>query len=201
MAEPGITYSRVVAWLKIVLPIAALGLLSTLFLFARDRDLSGNVPFAKIDLEERARDPQLTAPHFSGLTSTGHRIAVTAGAARPDPVNPQEILITEMNARIDLTSGANVNLMAGAGRFDSGKGEILLSDGVAVETSMGLTLHTLEVRAGIHELFAESAGQITGQGPFGAFSAGKMTLRSGDDDGAVYLVFTNGVKLVYTRQE
>ena len=46
MAMGGMTYSRMIAWLKILLPLAALVLLSTLFLFARPRNPIATLPFA-----------------------------------------------------------------------------------------------------------------------------------------------------------
>ena len=47
-------HSRVVAWMKIILPRAALGLLSTLFLISRTVDPTQQPPISQIDLEQRA---------------------------------------------------------------------------------------------------------------------------------------------------
>ena len=50
-------HSRVVGWLKILLPLAALALLSTLFLFSRGSDPTANLPFSETELNEIARQP------------------------------------------------------------------------------------------------------------------------------------------------
>jgi lipopolysaccharide export system protein LptC len=76
-------HSRVVAWLKIILPLTALGILSTLFLFSRTIDPSDAIPYATVDVEERAREPRVTAPAYAGVTSDGARLSMTAAEARP----------------------------------------------------------------------------------------------------------------------
>ena len=62
MATAGDGHSRLVFWLKIVLPLIALAILSTLFLVSRNIGGDGTVPFSDVDLDALARDPQLTAP-------------------------------------------------------------------------------------------------------------------------------------------
>ena len=59
MAAPN-TYSTVVSWAKIILPLVALGLLSTLFLFSRTPDPNRAIPFAAVDVEELAREQPAT---------------------------------------------------------------------------------------------------------------------------------------------
>ena len=61
-------HSRMVAWLKVILPMAALALLSTLFLFSRNIDPTTTIPFTTIPLEERARDERVSRPEFAGAT-------------------------------------------------------------------------------------------------------------------------------------
>ena len=75
--------SVVVAWLRVLLPLAALAILSTLFLLSRRPDPDAAIPYARIDAEARARDPRITAPSFAGVTSDGATIALTADRATP----------------------------------------------------------------------------------------------------------------------
>ena len=62
MAVADNTYSRVVGWLKILLPLGALALLSTLFLFARGIAPVGEIPYA--ELEEIAREARISDPRL-----------------------------------------------------------------------------------------------------------------------------------------
>ena len=76
--------SNVVAWLKIVLPLAALAAMSTLFLLSRTIDPADAIPYATVDVEDRIREPRMTAPTYSGVTSDGAALTLTADEARPD---------------------------------------------------------------------------------------------------------------------
>ena len=55
-------YSRMVTFLKVLLPLAALALLSTLFLISRGINTKATIPFAAHEIEERMRGQQITAP-------------------------------------------------------------------------------------------------------------------------------------------
>jgi len=90
MAQSFATYSRVVAWLKVIFPLSALALLSTLFLFARSIDPEQSIPFADVDVKELAREPRITAPEFSGMTADGAAITISAATAKTDPVKLED---------------------------------------------------------------------------------------------------------------
>ncbi len=53
------------------MPLAALAILSTLFLVARTIDPSDAIKFTDLDVEDRLRDPRMTAPTYAGVTSDG----------------------------------------------------------------------------------------------------------------------------------
>jgi lipopolysaccharide export system protein LptC len=55
-------YSRLVAWLKIILPLIALGILATLFLVSRTIDPSQTIPYADVDVQDLARNQRVGAP-------------------------------------------------------------------------------------------------------------------------------------------
>ena len=78
------TYSGVVTWLKVILPLIALGLLSTLFLFSRARTPPTSLPFFDLALQERIREQQITGPYFVGTTENGLSLTLSADAARRD---------------------------------------------------------------------------------------------------------------------
>ena len=76
-------HTRVVGWLKVALPPAALAILSTLFLVARRIDPEAALPYAEVDVEDLAREPRMTAPTYAGLTSDGAALTLSAKEARP----------------------------------------------------------------------------------------------------------------------
>lgn len=200
MADSGFTYSRLVAFLIVILPLCALGLLSTLFLISRDfgGDLSNSIPFAERELEKRARDQQITAPFFSGKTTGGHLVSFTAKTARPDPNDPAKSSAKEMAARIDLTDGSQLRFSSDLAQVNNHDHTVTLSGKVLIQSSNGYSVQTEELTSAMRELKAESPGLVAGNGPIGRFEAGKMEiLPSGSSDEAT-LLFTNGVKLIYT---
>lgn len=200
MAEQGITYSRVVAFLKVILPLCALALLSMLFLLSRNigGDTTAAIPFAKVELEQRAREQQITAPFFSGKTSEGHLVRFTAERALPD-IDDQKVSKAEkMDARIDLTDGSHITFSSDVAQVDSNAHTTTLLGGVLITSSNGFTIRTDELTSAMRELYAHSPGRVTGTGPGGDFEAGEMVISQPEGTENATLFFTNGVKLIYT---
>ncbi|WP_299348956.1 LPS export ABC transporter periplasmic protein LptC [uncultured Shimia sp.] len=198
MADKGITYSRIVAFLKVLLPLVALALLSTLFLLSRGSSTSDYIPFAQLDLEQRAREQQVTSPFFSGKTSSGHLVRFAAETARPDQQDPEKSSAVDMDARIDLTGGSYITLTSNSAHIDNRTHMAKLLGDVTIVSSNGYTIETAELDAAMRELFAQTPGRVTGSGPAGDFEAGKMIIEAQQDSDEATLFFTNGVKLIYT---
>ena len=196
-----ITYSKLVSWLKVVLPLAALALLSTLFLVPRDFDLNSAIPFAKVELEKRLRNQQITAPYFSGQTDQGHSVALTAESARRDPDAPGSTIAENLTARIETVDGALYTARAETGVSDGEFQEVTLEGEVQLETSSNYSIITDMMIFSLTEIRAESGGDILAEGPFGTLTAGRMALRPADESDDIYLFFTKGVKLIYTPQD
>ena len=64
-------HSRLVAILKVTLPLLALVILSTLFLISRKINPEDAIPYADVDIEDRLRDPKMTGASLSGMTPDG----------------------------------------------------------------------------------------------------------------------------------
>jgi lipopolysaccharide export system protein LptC len=190
-------YSRLVAWLKILLPLAALALLSTLFLLSKNIDPTTTIPFTTIDLRERAASEQVTAPEFAGATDDGDLIAFRAVSARPDPERATRMFAETLDARIELLSGSIITFRAAGGVVDETSDRVELDGDVIIESSIGYIVKSDRLISGMREIHAETPGPITGTGPPGAFSSGRMLITSGDADDSVQMLFTDGVKLLY----
>ena len=88
MASHDNTYSRLIAWLKVLLPVLALVLLSTMFLIARTIDPNRALAYAKVNLDNLTRSQRVSAPRFSGVTEDGAALSFSASTAEPDPDDP-----------------------------------------------------------------------------------------------------------------
>lgn len=195
MAVSEASRARFIRWLKIALPLAAMALLSTLFLLSDNADPMAEIPFSTIDLEESARSQRVTRPSFAGASAEGDLIAFTAAEARPR--DDDRLDATDLSARIDMTSGNGIEVDAATGVIDTPGDTATLSGGVRINTTTGYRIETREIAMGMKALRAETTGEIRAEGPPGHFTAGRMELTTDPETSQAYLVFTDGVKLVY----
>jgi len=195
------SYSRMIAWLKVILPLAALGLLSTLFLLSRSVNPTSTIPFADTEVEERMRTQQITAPVFAGTTDEGDQIRVTASVVRPGVGEAGRPEAEDLSAQIDLTKGGRINLSAKKGELNTNNNLVIFRGEVVVENSEGYEVRTEELRSALSRIEAETMGPVTATGPLGDLEAGKMQLLSESEEQNVQMIFTNGVKLIYDPKQ
>lgn len=195
-------YSRLVAWLKVLFPVLALILLSTMFLISHSIDPSRALTYAKVDLDNLARTQQITGPRFSGVTEDGAAISFSAATAQPDPQDPAIYTVTDLNAEIATPDGGEVAIRAAKALVDGRNNRLEMSGGVSLETSTDYQIRTEGLRAAMDQTWAESIGPVTATGPGGEISAGQINLvRQPGDEGKYLLVFKGGVKMVYVPKQ
>lgn len=198
MASYDNSYSRFVAFTKITLPIVALGILSTLFLFSRNIDPSQSIPYAKVDVENLAKEQRLGAPNYAGVTEDGSAISITAQSAQPDLDNPDRILASDITAKIEDANGGHLDITSGSGVINSKHQILILKGGVHIVTSSGFTIDTSSITSSLGITSVVTDGEITANGPLGLLKAGKMEVLPQNGPKASHLlVFKGGVKLIY----
>lgn len=191
-------HSQLVGWAKIILPLCALALLSTLFLFARGANDAANIDLTEIS--EIAREQRVSAPEFSGMTNTGAVVFVNAKAARPDLERPDTINADDMRLRMDNPDGTYLEVNAVKGEVD-GRAQIARFLGLArLETSNGYALETNGLVAELETGTVTSDGLLEIRAPFGTLVAGKVTFQTSSADAGQQMLFTDGVRLLYTPQ-
>ncbi len=197
MARPGGRYSQFVAWLKILLPLSALAMMSTLFLFARDNGAEPDMPFAEQLIEGGRTAEQVGAPYFAGTTERGDGLIFEADRAMPAGSG---IEAEVLRGRIEMTDGSVLDLRAPQARFAEGSSMAELSGGVEIDSSTGYEVRTARLRAAIDRIDLESEGEVRARGPAGTLTAGKMRVLPAGTAGDVQMIFTEGVKMVYEPQ-
>ncbi len=190
-------HTRLVNWAKIILPLVALGLLSTVFLLSQKADVNNGVPFAEVDLEQRAHDQGATNPSFAGVASGGEQISFRAASVRPDPEDRDLLLADMATASMRLNGGGVIDIEAQRGQASQSRMTARLEGDVQVITTTGYDIRTEAIITRFDTLFAETPGPISGTGPPGELNAGRMILTSDPETGTAHLQFTDGVKLVY----
>jgi lipopolysaccharide export system protein LptC len=187
-------HSRLVAVLKVALPLIALVLLSTLFIFSRKINPEDAIPYATVDVADRLRDPKMTSAAFSGVTQDGASLAIAANEVKPNAqggelqlvqgalqtpdgvkseVAASQVAMNKDAGRIELTQGAE---------FRNGAGYVLSAEGFAISTGM---------------THVESLGAVSGEAPAGQITAQSMVLSQDGAAGPYLLVFNGKVRLLY----
>jgi lipopolysaccharide export system protein LptC len=198
MAAADNRYSRFVAWSKIVLPLAALALLSTLFLFARGTTSTVTVPYAEI--EEIAREAGISRPALAGIADDGTVVAVTARTIRPDPGQTDSFFITDVGITLDATDGSQIAITAADGHVDGPAQIARISGPARAVSSSGYTIETQDLTASLRDGTVATTAPVTATAPFGTLTAGGLRVHAGTDGTGTEMVFNNRVRLLYQPQ-
>lgn len=195
-AGPGL-YSRVVAVLKVGLPLIALALLAGLFLSPREEAGEG-VVFSPGDVEAFGEGLRISNPTFTGTTRADERFHFTADLVVPDAAPPERASITRPAGTIELEGGPVVTVEAERGDLHLPSQRLDLVGDVRIETSDGYRLltekATLDLRTG-----AFVAGDaVEGTGPLGTITSQSLHVAPAAETGeARRFSFSGGVRLVY----
>jgi len=190
-------HTRVVGWLKVVLPLAALVILSTLFLLSDRIDPNAAIPYAEVDVEDLANDPRMSAPAYAGTTADGAGITLSASSVRPAS---EELGASaeSVAARVETPDGQRIDIAAASAALDDADGVLSLSGGVTLETEAGYRVETDGMTARLDRTLVESASPVVVTAPMGDIRADSFAITQDAADPSAYLlVFKGGVKLVY----
>lgn len=197
----GDRYSRTVAWLKVALPLAALALLSTLFLLSRVVDPTQSIPFADTEVRDRLLNQRVSGPYYSGTTADGDLIAFIAETVKtPNGLTgPSEA--RDVFVKVDMMDGTTIRVTSHAASMDVAEDISDLTGNVVITTSQGYIITSEAITARMTELDIRSPDTVFADTPAGEVVAGSMHLSSPEPDAPAHLVFTNGVKLLYLPKQ
>jgi len=189
-------YSALVAWLKTLLPIVALGLLSTIFLFSGRVDVTQSLPYTEHNIAEIVREQRITRPYFTGIASNGTEIALSAAYASPQLENAHILEITDLSVVLRSTSDRMVQVTAGRGALDSATQTAQISTNVHIAALPDFWVTTQALDMNLNQGVVSAKGGFQGVTSLGAITAGEMHLQMTADDQQI--VFLNDVRLVYS---
>lgn len=198
MARGGDGWTRLVGLLKVVLPLAALGILSSLFLLSDRINPEDALPYAEVDVEERLREPRMTRPAYAGVTEDGSAIEVTAGEARPaqDGVKGQSAV--EVTGVMTTPDGVVTRMVADAAELPLDQSEVTFTGNVVMDHATGYRVRTDAMTANLQRTDVRSDVAVVADGPVGQITADAMRLtQDGAGGGGYLLVFNGNVKLIY----
>lgn len=192
-------YSRLISWLKIILPLIALAILSTLFLLSRNVDPNQSIPFAEGEVSEHIRGQQVTGPLYSGTTEDGDRVSFTA----------EQLSFSEeagnvarnLSARLEFATGGSMTMVADEGVFNLPEDQADISGSILMHSSTGYVIRSEVLNARLSRIDMHFPEKVDATGPAGDLTAGALHVTSDENDENTQLLFTNGVKLIYDPKE
>jgi len=190
------SYSRLVLFLRIALPLLALGILSTLFLFASKIEPGDVIPFEQAEVEDRVRERRVTRPFYTTQTPDGDNVAYTAEQLITGNSGANEAIT--LTGLVEFPEGGQVDLAAKSGTFDEQNDLATLTGDVVITTTSGYTLRSQLMTSTLSELNLVSPGRVDGTTPGGTLQAERMEITTQGSSNNMQFLFSGGVKLVYT---
>ncbi len=191
-------YSYFVTFAKITLPMVAIGLLASLFLFANGSNEATSIPYSDVELEEIIMGQRLAAPNYRSVLTDGSALSVNAVHTQPDAEIKGRINGEEIIARVSEKSGVRTVLTAPEGYFNENNHTATTLGGTLIRRSDGFQAITEGITVEIEENAVRSHGRIEIRGPRVFLEAGQAHLNQGaSGPGSEVMVFSEGVKLIY----
>lgn len=191
-------YSKAVVWVKVTLPLIALGLLSSLFLLAGNPDPDAALPYAEVDIDQVTREQRVTEPRFAGVLAEGQELILVADAVTADAGQTEQIRAQTIEGRMDLSAEAFLTVEAALGNFDMARQRATLSDGVMVQSSQGYRLDSAELVMALDRVELRAPGAVRITGPGLDLTADSMEMVG--PEGETILRFNGTVRMLYEPQ-
>lgn len=187
--------SRIVHWLRVILPLAALALLSVLFLLARKPDPEASIPYADVDPRDVAARQAVTSPRYSGVTDDGARVSIDGAEATPGS-GPGQGSAQSVRMTIRAQDGRAADVSAGTATLEGDA--IVMANGATMTTADGWIVTAPEFHASRMAGTVNADHEVNVLAPFGDLTAQQMELRPlGDGTGDHVLDLSGGVRLIY----
>ncbi|MEL6677914.1 MAG: hypothetical protein AAFQ51_04340 [Pseudomonadota bacterium] len=193
MAAPEV-YSRLIRLLRIALPLIAITLMSTMFLFS-DRDSEFGDDFFEEIAREPAVEAGVLAPRFSGLSDKEEPFVLNARFARPLPNDPTRYEMEEITGAFDRFDGEEIAFTAEGGGYDEMEQILTLSGEITVESTDGYALRTRDAEAKLSESALLLPNGVSIDTPDGTITADRMRAeRRGDAETTpeTYMIWFEG---------
>jgi lipopolysaccharide export system protein LptC len=191
-------HSQVVAILKIVLPLVAVGMLLGLFVFQPESERGGEIVFSEADLAALGQGLRISNPTFDGVTRDADRFSFSAELVVPDAAPPQRASITALTGTIAFAGGGDMALRADGGAVDLPNQLLQLSGAVQIDTSQGYRVTADRVDVDLESGRIEGGDDVRGTGPLGRIRSGRLVVGpAAPETGDRLFTFGNGVRVIY----
>lgn len=191
-------YSRLVAILKVGLPLLALVLIASMFLISTENDFEGGIVFGEGDLAALGEGLRITHPVLTGATRTQDPFRFTAEVVVPDAAPPTRAAITALDGTVDFVGGPSVAVTAPEAEIDLDAQVMRLLGRARVASDDGLVVLADRIEIDLLSGAVTALGAVDGRGPMGTIAAGEARVVPAEgESGRRVFSFENAVRLVY----
>lgn len=195
------TYSTFVKWTKYIMPVLALMLLSSIFIFGKKDALRSGTLTIDADVINLTTDQKITNPQFSGLTNLGDSFILRALEAMPDAPTPDKIALVDPSLEFDALQGIGFKISSENGSVNFINQSAQLDGDVLIDMTNGYKATSEKIQLNLKLGNLVAPGSVKASGPYGKIIAGSMKLYKDVDNKASQvngnLMFSNGVTLIY----
>jgi lipopolysaccharide export system protein LptC len=175
--------SRLVAILRVVLPVLALVLVGLVLAWPNIGPVPGviSVPTFVPGDADQPDMLRMDSPRYVGQTRSQRPYEVVARAASLDPLKADVVYLEQPTADVVLGDDDQVRLVAASGIYDRGAQRLMLEGGIEVVTGSGYRFVTPSAQADLAQGRVRGSEQIEGEGPAGTLSADRFDIQDGGE--------------------
>lgn len=170
MAMQHHTYTRLIGFLKITLPLVALGVLGTVFLITSDDGFNPGFAFSKSEFTELGAGNFLDNAQINGTTANGDAFSLLARRIEPETLKLDIINATDLTSHFDFASGESVVIISDFAIINNIDQLLIFPQGADITTNDGYS-GTLETLTADLVSGAVSGQSLEADGPLGHISA------------------------------
>jgi lipopolysaccharide export system protein LptC len=191
-------HTRLVTVLKIGLPLMAVAMLLSLFLFPGEERAGGGIVFSEADIEALGEGLRISRPVLTGATRDDDPFRFTAETVVPDAAPPTQAAMERLAGTITFVGGQTVQLEAPVAALDLETQVVEATERVTVTSSDGYRLSADRMVLDLVAGTLDAEGAVDGTGPMGTITAETMSVVPAEGrTGPRVFSFGNGVRLVY----
>jgi len=191
---PGKSYSLIVRFLRLALPMVAIGIIGLLLSWNRVEDTVTSFP-NDISIPQNVGQNELVNPKFESADEKNQPFSITALRAVQSARDPSVVLLEKPMADITLKSGTWLAAQAQKGAYRQNTERLLLQGEVKLFHDDGYEVTTDKLLVNLQNREAWSDEPVYGQGPAGSLEASGMQAHSNSNQ----LIFTGPAKLTLNR--
>ena len=195
------SYSRAIKWAKLIMPVIAVLLLASVFIFGKEDALRSGTLSIDADTINLTTDQKITNPQFSGLTNLGDSFILKAIEAMPDSPSPEKIDLISPSLEFDALQGVGFKISSKNGSVNFIKQSAELNGNVYIDMTNGYKAISEKIQLNLKLGNLIAPNSVEASGPYGKIIAGSMELFKDFDNKTSQvsgnLNFSDGVTLIY----